>query len=233
MNTYAVIMAGGSGTRFWPASRRLRPKQLLALVPGDERSLLRATVDRIAPLVSAERTLVVTSQALADMTAQALDDLPRDNILAEPTGRNTAPCIGWAAAKVRRTDPDGVLLVLPADHHIRDEDEFRRVLERGVDIARGGAIVTVGIQPTRPETGYGYLELGDANAPGVHDARRFVEKPNRQRAEQFFAAGNYLWNSGMFMFRADTILSEIRTHLPGLADALDTRASSGSRTTWP
>ena len=221
MSTYAVIMAGGTGTRFWPASRQSRPKQLLALAPGDDRSLLRATVDRIAPVVPAERVVVVTSEGLADMTAAALPDVPRAQILAEPVGRNTAPCVGWAAAFVRRLDPQATMLVLPADHHIADEDAFVAVLRRGLAAAEGGAIVTVGIEPTRPETGYGYLEVGDAVGEGIHGARRFVEKPNRQRAEQFLAAGNFLWNSGMFLFRADVILEAIRAHLPGLAELLD------------
>jgi len=234
MSTHAVIMAGGSGTRFWPASRPGRPKQLLPLAPGDERTLLAATAERIAPLVPPENVLVVTSAALADATAAALPEVPRENVLAEPIGRNTAPCVGWAAAQVRRRDPEGVLLVLPADHHIGDVPAYLSVLERGVASAKDGSLVTVGIRPTRPETGYGYLEVGAEVADGVHDARRFVEKPNRQRAEQFLASGSYLWNSGMFFFRADAILEAIATHLPGLSeqlDAYDEAAAKGEEAT--
>ena len=212
-NAWAVIMAGGSGTRFWPASRRLCPKQLLPLAPVDDRSLLRATLERIAPLVPVERVLVVTSAALAEATAAELPELPSENLLAEPSGRNTAPCVGWAASHVRRRDPSGVLMVLPADHHIGVPEAYLAVLRRGLDAASNGAMVTVGIEPTRPETGYGYLEVGEAVGEQIHRARRFVEKPNRQRAEQFLAAGNFLWNSGVFFFRADTILDAIAAHI--------------------
>lgn len=229
MSTYAVIMAGGSGKRFWPASRKARPKQLLPLAPGDDRTLLRATLDRIASLVPSERVLVVTSEALAEATAAELSDLPRENILAEPMGRNTAPCIGWAAAHVARKDPDGTLLVLPADHHIGKEKAYLDVLRAGIEAAQSKALVTVGLKPTRPETGYGYLEVGEEKSAGVFSARRFVEKPNRQRAEQLLASGA-LWNSGIFFFRADAILAAIEAHLPGLSIALkdfDAAAAEG------
>lgn len=218
-NAWAVIMAGGSGTRFWPLSRKMKPKQLLPLA-GTERSLLAETVHRIAPLVPPERVIVVTAEHLAEATRRELPGVPPENVLAEPIGRNTAPCVGWAAAHVKRRDPDGIIAVLAADHHIADEPSFLDILRRSLDAAREGALVTVGITPTRPETGYGYLELGEGIAPGVFRARRFVEKPNRARAEQFLAAGTYLWNSGMFFFRADTVLEAIRVHLPGLGEAL-------------
>jgi mannose-1-phosphate guanylyltransferase len=218
-SAYAVIMAGGSGTRFWPLSRRDRPKQLLPLGRGDE-SLLRATLGRIAPVIPPERTLVVTSAALADATAEELPEVPRDNILAEPVGRNTAPCVGWAAARIHRHDPQGTLAVLPADHHIGDEQAFAETIRLSLSQASEGDLVTVGIRPSRPETGYGYIEMAEPLTEGVHRARRFVEKPNKQRAEQFLAAGHFLWNSGMFFFRADVILDAIRAHLPGLGRAL-------------
>lgn len=230
-DTYAVIMAGGSGTRFWPASRPERPKQLLPLAPGDERSLLRATVDRIAPLVPIERVLVVTSAALAEATREALPDLPAANLLAEPVGRNTAPCVGWAAAVVHRTTPDARLMVLPADHHIGDEEAYLKTLATALDACGDGDLVTVGLKPSRPETGYGYIEVGEKIDEEVWRARRFVEKPTRERAEQLFASGSYLWNSGMFFFRADAILEAIGKHLPGLASglkALDEAAAAGN-----
>jgi mannose-1-phosphate guanylyltransferase len=216
--TFAMIMAGGSGTRFWPLSRAARPKQLLPL--GGDVSLLRATRDRIANLVRPEHTLVVTSELLAPAIRAELPELPPENVLAEPVGRNTAPCVGWAASVVARTDPEAVLAVLPADHHIGDTPGFERVLSRAIEAARAGDMVTVGIRPTRPETGYGYVELGEELAPGVVRARRFVEKPDELRARQFLASGRFLWNSGMFFFRADELLSSVRQHLPGLGDAL-------------
>ena len=227
-HAYAVIMAGGSGTRFWPLSRPARPKQLLALGPS-EASLLRATVDRVSALIDAERTLVVTSSLLADAVAAELPDVPRENILAEPVGRNTALCVGWAASHVRRRDPDGVLVVLPSDHYIADAAAFHRALARGLYAASEGDLVAVGVRPTRPETGYGYIEVGEELADDVHDARRFVEKPNRQRAERFLASGHFLWNSGIFVFRASVILDAIATHLPGLGASLDAFDAAAAR----
>ena len=227
-NAFAVIMAGGSGTRFWPASRGSRPKQLLPLAGGDE-PLVTATVRRIVPLIPPDRIYVVTSEKLAASTRAALPEVPQDNVLCEPVGRNTAPCVGWAAAHVRRRDPKGVIAVLPADHHIADEQGYVEVLRRALSAAEGGDVVTVGITPSRPETGYGYIETGEEIAEGVHRARRFVEKPNRQRAEQFLAAGCFLWNSGMFFFRADVILSAIAKHLPGLSEALDAFDEAATR----
>ncbi|MFK7990379.1 MAG: mannose-1-phosphate guanylyltransferase [Sandaracinaceae bacterium] len=218
-STYTIVMAGGSGTRFWPLSRRARPKQLLPLAGGEE-SLLAATVRRVSQLSPAERVLVVTNALLAEATRDAVPDVPMQNVMAEPVGRNTAPCVGWAAARVFREDPEAVCMVLPADHHIGDEARYVEVLEQAVEAARGGGIVTVGIRPTRPETSYGYIEIGESRGD-AHVARRFVEKPNHQRAEQFLAAGNFLWNSGMFFFRASVMLDAIRTHLPGLGQTLD------------
>ena len=217
---FTIVMAGGSGTRFWPLSRADRPKQLLALAGGDE-SLLQATVRRVSAVTAAEDVLVVTSERLAAATREQLPALPARNVMAEPEGRNTAPCIGWAASRIARIDPDAVCAVLPADHHIADEDGYAATLRLALAAAEDGGIVTVGIRPNRPETGYGYIEMGEPIGDGVHHARRFVEKPNRQRAEQFLAAGSFLWNSGMFFFRASVMLDAIREHLPGLGETLD------------
>jgi len=216
---YAIIMAGGSGTRFWPLSRSERPKQFLSLGP-DHRSLLRATAERVWSLIPAERTLIVTSEPLRKQVEDMLPELGVDQVLAEPVGRNTAPCIGWAASHVRRVDPDAILAVLPADHYIGDAEAYVETLCRGLEAASHGDYVTIGIRPTRPETGYGYIEVGTELDPGVFRARRFVEKPNRQRAEQFVTSGNFLWNSGMFFFAASRIIEAIDQHLPGLAEKL-------------
>ncbi|MFZ1863573.1 MAG: mannose-1-phosphate guanylyltransferase [Polyangiales bacterium] len=218
-NAYAVIMAGGQGTRFWPLSRRSQPKQFLTLGP-DERSLLRATAERVWELLPPERALVVTS---ADHRAQVEAELPElqpSQILAEPVGRNTAPCIGWAATHLKRIDENAIMAVLPADHYIGETDAYVDTLRRGLEAATHGDYVTIGIRPTRAETGYGYIEVGSELDPGVFRARRFVEKPNRQRAEQFVSSGSFLWNSGMFFFLASRILEAIDEHLPGLAEQL-------------
>jgi mannose-1-phosphate guanylyltransferase len=216
---YAVIMAGGSGTRFWPLSRSTRPKQLLSLGP-DDRSLLRATAERVWDMLPPERTFVVTSEQIREQVAHALPELEAHQILAEPVGRNTAPCIGWAATHIKRLDEEAIMAVLPADHYISETEAYVDTLRRGLEAATHGDYVTIGIRPTRAETGYGYIEVGAELDPGVFRARRFVEKPNRQRAEQFVASSRFLWNSGMFFFLASRILEAIEQHLPGLGQEL-------------
>jgi mannose-1-phosphate guanylyltransferase len=222
-NVVALILAGGAGTRFWPASRSRRPKQLLPLLGGD--ALLVETLRRVAPLTGGlDRVLVASGRHLAEPTAALLTDLPLDNLLVEPVPRNTAPCIGWAAARVARTDPDAVVMVLPSDHHITDVEGFRAVLRVAVASAATGVITTVGIRPTHPETGYGYIELA-AGEPlgagaGPQPVRRFVEKPDRARAEAFLASGRFLWNAGMFFFRAKDMMDALAAHQPALAEGV-------------
>ncbi|MEM7435964.1 MAG: mannose-1-phosphate guanylyltransferase [Myxococcota bacterium] len=216
---HAVIMAGGSGTRFWPLSRTTRPKQFLSLGP-DDRTLIRATAERVWDVLPPERTWVVTGESQREQVERELPEVPADQILAEPVGRNTAPCIGWAASHVRRRDPEGIMAVLPADHYISDSAGYVESLRRGLGAATHGDFVTIGIRPTRPETGYGYIEVGAELDPGVFRARRFVEKPNDQRARQFVASDKFLWNSGMFFFVASEILGAIDQHLPGLGEQL-------------
>jgi mannose-1-phosphate guanylyltransferase len=221
-SVYAVILAGGSGTRFWPASRMSRPKQLLSLA-GNE-PLLRASIARISAHVPPERVLVATGAHLLEATAEVLPDVPRENLLAEPAPRNTAPCIAWATARIARTDPDAVVCVLPSDHHVTDQHAFSRIVGMAIDAARGDRIVTIGIVPTRAETGYGYVEVGDAIAQGVFAVRRFVEKPDRDRAEEYLSANadsiRYLWNAGMFFFRARVMMDAVCKYLPEVASGL-------------
>ncbi|MBR58718.1 MAG: mannose-1-phosphate guanylyltransferase [Myxococcales bacterium] len=226
MKIVAVVMAGGQGTRFWPLSRKHQPKQLLHLL-GEE-SMLARTIRRLKPLMPVENILVVTGRGILDAVREELPDLPVENILAEPQGRNTAPCVAWASAVVRdRWGADTVIATLPADHYIGDEDGFRAVCESACAYAERGDIVTLGITPSHPETGYGYLQFGEDCTPidGVsHRARKleaFVEKPSLDVATSYLQAGNYLWNSGMFFFRADVILDEFRAHLPDVLDQIE------------
>ncbi len=219
---YSVIMAGGSGTRFWPASRRSRPKQLLCLT--GRRSLLQQTVERMAPLTPPERVLVVTGAGHAEQVAQQLPQVPAAQVLAEPLARNTAAAAGLAAAWVARRDPQAVCLVLPADHLITDEALFRRTLERAVQVAREEeALVTLGLTPRYAATGFGYIETGrvlDQAEPQVSRVRAFHEKPELELAQRYLASGRHLWNSGMFAWRAGVLLREIDTHLPELGRGL-------------
>jgi mannose-1-phosphate guanylyltransferase len=221
LRRYAVIMAGGAGTRFWPRSRRLLPKQLLPIV--SERSMLAETFARACTLVPRERILVVTAAPLARAVRRQIPALPARNLVAEPVGRNTAACIGVAALRIAHEADDAVMLVLPADHMVTNGPRFRRAVRLAGDLAEGGALVTVGIVPTRPETGYGYIEWG-RRIPGTRGAAAwaasFTEKPDLRRARRFVAGGRYLWNSGMFAWRARGILEQIDAHLPALGRQL-------------
>jgi mannose-1-phosphate guanylyltransferase len=226
---HAVILAGGSGTRFWPASRRLRPKQLLPLAGRPDESLIAATVRRLQPLIPPADVWIATSTALLDATADALPEVSRAHLLAEPVARNTAAPIGWAAATIARTNPDAVVVVLPADHFIADEPGFRVVLDRAIRTAEQGWLTTIGVAPTRAETGYGYIELGGLLHEGAHAVTHFVEKPDRARAEGFFRGGRHLWNAGMFVFRAGVMVQAIGRHLPALAAGLATLDAAAER----
>jgi len=215
LSRWAVILAGGVGSRFWPLSTPRRPKQLLPLV--SDAPLLADTVTRLAALVPAERTLIVTNASLAGSVRAMLPQLPADNVIAEPRAAGTAPAIAWAATTiVRRGAPDDVMICVHADWAIGDDEEFRATLARAADVAeRQRSLVTVGIVPARPDPGFGYIEPGDA----VADARRvkrFVEKPNRETAARMVASG-YLWNSGIFVWRASDFLDEVRAHSPEVA----------------
>jgi mannose-1-phosphate guanylyltransferase len=224
---HPVIMAGGSGTRFWPLSRKDRPKQFLPLA-GDA-PLLAATVARLPPLAKAERTYVVCGPRHAAAARRLLPALPKDQFIVEPCARNTAPCVGLAALHVAARDPQGVMAMLPADHHIAKPAAFRDALAAGARLAERGAIATIGIHPSRPETGYGYLKVGPRLAARgtkgkprlqAFKVERFVEKPDARTAARYLADGGYLWNSGIFVFRADVILEEIRRAMPVLGEQL-------------
>ncbi len=219
-HVYAIIMAGGGGTRFWPLSRRSRPNQFLSIT--GERSLLQTTWDRALEVVSGpDQVIVVTAADYADMTHEQLPELPHDNLLLEPQARNTAPCIAWATAFIRKRDADAVEVVMPADHLIADREAFRSAVSTAVEAARQhGVLATFGVPPRYPETGYGYIEAGDA-LPPVGDAgievfrvKEFREKPDLETAERYVAAGNYFWNSGIFVWTAAEIWKSFEEYLP-------------------
>ncbi len=212
-------MAGGSGTRFWPLSRAARPKQLLRLL--DDTTLLRATHERITSVCPPERQLVITNQRLVDEVSSVLPELPPGHVIGEPTARNTAPCMALAAIVAEQIDPQAILVLLPADHHVADPDAFVVALSVAAEHAAAGHIVTLGVHPTHPETGYGYIELADrVDGANVCEVARFVEKPDRETAAAFLVGGRHLWNCGVFVLRADVALASIAKHLPEVSSTL-------------
>jgi mannose-1-phosphate guanylyltransferase len=224
-NLYPVILAGGRGTRFWPLSRKKRAKQLLAL--DGKHSMIQQTVTRLLPLAAAKKFWVITNEDLRPAILKQLPKLPKAQVLAEPAGRNTAPAIGLAAFLLLRENPDAVLGMFPSDHVIADEKRFRDTLTRGIQIAAAGEnIVVLGIRPSRPETGYGYIEAGSPLAGEVLRVRRFTEKPDAAEAAAFLASGHYFWNSGMFLWRARTLADALLEHLPKTALLLEQIAGS-------
>lgn len=229
---HAVVMAGGSGTRFWPASRKMLPKQLLSL--SSERSMLQATMDRLENLVPAERQLVVTNRLLKDAVQEQLPKLPEQNIVGEPCKRDTAPCVGLAAAMIARIDPEGTMVVMPSDHVIADHERFQEAITAGSQLIDGDPtrIVTFGIRPSYPAESFGYIQRADQIESldiAAYRVEQFREKPDRETAKSYVDAGTYYWNSGIFLWRASTILDalkknvpEMHVHLSRIAAAMDT-----------
>ncbi len=218
---YCVIMCGGIGSRFWPYSRTDLPKQFIDFF-GTGRSLLQMSYDRILPLVRPENILVVTNALYAPLIRQQLPDIPEDRILAEPARRNTAPCIAWAAYHIAALDPEASMIVTPADHLITRENIFEECVERGFSfVEQNDALLTLGIKPVRPETGYGYIQIGPEVEPGIRKVKTFTEKPNLELAKVFLESGEFYWNSGIFMWSARSIINAIRTHVPDLAATFD------------
>jgi len=228
---YAVIMAGGRGTRFWPRSRSTLPKQMLDIT--GEKTMIQQTVERILPLISKENIYIVTNKDQIKTLKEQLPDINDNNIIAEPFGRNTAPCICLAAAKITKDDPDAVMAVLPADHYMADNKGFCDCISKAGQVAlESSALVTIGITPDKPETGYGYIEFDKENRPpidGVYNVITYHEKPDIDKARDYLEKENYLWNSGMFVWKVETILKNIERFLPEtyreimtLSDCFDT-----------
>ncbi len=213
---HSVIIAGGVGVRFWPLSRKHRPKQLVNLM--GEGAMIELTIRRIESLVPGERQWIVTNREQMNLIREVVPDVPETQFILEPAGRNTAPAIGLAAVHLLRSDPDAVMIVLPADHRIENVDEFLGVLRKAAALVTDSEIlVTIGIKPTRPETGYGYIQIDKNSKPLADDVfkvKTFAEKPTLQIAQSFVKSGEFLWNSGIFVWRADAIMKQLAEHLP-------------------
>jgi mannose-1-phosphate guanylyltransferase len=224
-NFYPVILAGGRGTRFWPLSRKKRAKQLLSL--DGKQTMIQQTMARLLPLAPAKRFWIITNEDLRPAILKQLPKTPKAQVIAEPAARNTAPAIGLAAFLLLRENPEAVIGMFPSDHVIADEKRYRATIEEGVAIAAVAPnIVVLGIKPNRAETGYGYIEAGSPAPGGALRVRRFTEKPDAAKASDFVAAGNYFWNSGMFLWSARTLADALRKHLPKTAPLLEEIAAA-------
>lgn len=233
-NYYAVIMAGGEGSRLWPLSRQARPKQMVRL--GSDRSLFQIAVDRLSAIIPPERTFVVTVATQAEALQQQSPAIPKENYLLEPMPRGTASVVGLASVAVRCRDPKAVMATVTADHLIADEEYFHQLLVQGYSLAEDGYLVTLGIRPTYPATGYGYIQRGQAVTGYdflAYQVKRFKEKPDEPTARQFMLAGDHDWNSGMFVWRVDRIMDEFQQHMPELSGKLDQIAQNWGTSAQP
>jgi len=222
MKTTALIMAGGRGERFWPKSRKSLPKQFLSLT-SDGKTMIQLTVERILPLVAIEDVFIATNESYRALVQQQLPDLPAQNIICEPVGRNTAPCIGLGAMHILKKYEDALMLVLPSDHLIKQKTLFRRTLQNALQVAEENSnLVTIGITPDYPETGYGYIRFNEEISLGqAYKAAKFVEKPDLETAKMYFESGQYLWNSGMFVWKVSSILNKMAQLMPETYQALE------------
>lgn len=226
-NNHVVIMAGGVGSRFWPLSTPEFPKQFIDIL-GCGRTLIQLTVDRFKGIAPMSNFWVVTNAAYVDIVKQQIPDMPVSHILAEPAARNTAPCIAWACWSIKKEDPNANVLVTPADAVVMNPEEFRRVIKNALNFTEGNnAIVTIGIKPSRPETGYGYVEAAESASGEICKVNAFKEKPSLEVAEKYLKAGNYLWNAGIFVWNIDTITESILKYKPNIAADMDKIASTG------
>ena len=214
-NRYCVIMAGGVGTRFWPISRTDKPKQFLDIL-NTGKTFIQNTFDRFSALVPVENFIVVTNAAYKDIVLEQLPQLKENQVLLEPVGRNTAPCIAYAAFRLKASDPDSVMIVTPSDHLVLDAGMFRNVVAEAADFASGNdSMVTIGVKPTRPATGYGYIQVSKpVDDKGINKVRTFTEKPNKELARLFLDSGEFFWNSGIFIWKTDTVLKALKEFLP-------------------
>ena len=213
MEKVALIMAGGSGTRFWPLSTDEKPKQFLDLV--SEKTMIRETIERIVKIIPFEKIFIATNVKYLDEIKKEIPEIPEENIILEPTARDTAACIGYSGIIIKKKFPESMMAVLPSDHLINKEDEFLRYLNEAFEAAKSDVIVTLGIKPTYPETGYGYIENKKTRKKEeIYDVKSFREKPNFEIAERYLERGNFLWNSGMFIWKTDFIISEIKKYMP-------------------
>lgn len=215
-NRYCVIMCGGIGSRFWPYSRERKPKQFIDFL-GTGKSLLQLSVDRIRNMVPNDNIIVVTNASYLDLIKEQCPELSEENILLEPARRNTAPCIAWAASHVYAKNPDASMIITPSDHIITDQHAFERIVTKGFDFVEGNnSLLTLGITPTKPETGYGYINFGKCIIKDIYQVVKFTEKPDLTTAKSFLEDGSYLWNAGIFIWKAETILHELNKYAAGI-----------------